>query len=563
MTHVILQSCCSDAACVSVCPVDCIHPAPGEPGFGTTEMLYIDPRSCVDCGACVDVCPVGAIVPDVALKELEAPFLDLNRLYFQSRKFQRSDRVLPDRRIELADREPLRVAVVGAGPAAMYAVEALLAQRNLASEVTVYERLPVPYGLARFGVAPDHVQTKQITSHFERTASRRGVTFNFNTTVGRDVSHSDLLKSHHAVLYAVGAPSDRRLDVPGEDLKGSHAATEFVGWVNGHPDHANREFDLSHPRAVVIGNGNVALDVARILTAEVDQLRATDISPRALDALAKSAVRQVDVIGRRGVAQAAFTAKELIELGSLDGVDVFAQPDEIALDPATQAVLAEPGQETAKFKAALVHEYAARPLRAGGRSIALRFLRSPSEILGNTKVSGVRLVRNELVAADGGVAVEHTEQFEDLDCGLVVRSVGYRGKLVPGVPFDPSKGTIPNSAGRVLDAETGETQVGVYTAGWIKRGPSGVIGTNRTCAAETVAAIVEDYLGGRLTATSARPPAVGDEAFGWDGWKQIDAAEVALGGQDRPRHKLTDWDSLVSVATGGGAATAKIEAGDE
>ena len=550
MPHVIRQSCCNDAACVPVCPVDCIHPAPGEPGFGTAEMLYIDPRSCVDCGACVEVCPVDAIASDASLAEHELPFVELNRVYFESRQFPRRERALPEPRVEIVERQPLRVAVVGAGPAAMFAVEALLAQRDLAAEVTVYERLPTPFGLVRFGVAPDHGRTKEIVGQFERTASRRGVTFHFNTAVGRDVRHADLAASHHAVLYAVGASSDRRLDVPGEDLAGSHAASDFVGWYNGHPDHAHREFDLSNPHAVVIGNGNVALDVARILLADVEQLRATDISPHALAALSESAVRHVDVIGRRGVAQAAFTAKELIELGDLDGIDVSARPDEVALDAASRVQLGQPGQEMARFKAALVDEYARRAHHGHGRSIRLRFLVSPTQIHGDAKVTGVRLVRNALVAVDGFVSAVPTEQVEDLACGLVLRSVGYRGEALPDVPFDPSHRTIPNSAGRVLRAETGETVAGVYAAGWIKRGPSGVIGTNKACAAETVAAIVEDYHSGRLEAPTRRPPVLAEEAFGWDGWKRIDAAETALGSSQRPRHKLIDWTSLVSVGTG-------------
>ncbi|MFE3060475.1 4Fe-4S binding protein [Nocardia sp. NPDC059239] len=548
MPHVITQSCCNDAACVSACPVDCIHPSPGEAGYKTAEMLYIDPAVCVDCGACVDVCPVDAISSDATLEQEDRAFIELNRLHYSARSYARRELPLPGLPVTVTEREPLRVAVVGAGPAAMFAIESLLSRRGLDATVNVYERLPVPFGLARFGVAPDHLRTKRVLRQFGRTASRRGVTFHFNTSVGRDVTHEQLAASHHAVLYAVGAPSDRRLDVPGEDLPGSHPATHFVGWYNGHPDHSGREFDLSHPRVVVIGNGNVALDVARILVSDLDGLRRTDISGRALELLAGSAVEEVLVVGRRGVEHAAYTTKELIELEHLRGVDVLAHPRETALDAVTTAMAHERGNEQLRFKIEIAQRYARRVRSNGRKSITLRYLASPVEVLGTDKATGIRLERNEILVDDAGnQRAVGTGEFEQIDCGLVLRSIGYRGEPIPGVPFDAATRRIPNTSGRVVDPE-GKPILGVYTSGWIKRGPSGVIGTNKTCAGETVAALLDDYLSGVLDTPSELPPVV-DDAFGWDGWLRIDAYERSSGSRERPREKVVDRLKLLELAT--------------
>ncbi|RYE44044.1 MAG: 4Fe-4S dicluster domain-containing protein, partial [Hyphomicrobiales bacterium] len=515
--HVINQSCCNDAACVSACPVDCIHPSPGEVGYGTTEMLFIDPSTCVDCGACVDVCPVDAITRDSELSPQELPFLELNRLHYASRSYPRRDLPLPVPRLTVEQREPLRVAVVGAGPAALFSVESILSRRGLDATVSVYERLPVPFGLVRSGVAPDHVRTKQVVKQFERTASRRGVTFHFNTEVGRDITHEQLVESHHAVLYAVGAPSDRALGIPGEELTGSHAATQFVGWYNGHPDHAHREFDLSHPRAVVVGNGNVALDVARVLVSDIDRLRRTDMSSHALEVLAESRVEEVVVIGRRGVAQAAYTTKELIELGHLPGVDVLADPREVRIDPISQSQLERAGSEALRFKTEIAERYARNSRTPGRRSIVLRYLTSPTAIDGDEGVKSIRVAHNRLVeTTEGTLTAVPTGTTETLDCGLVLRSVGYRGEPVSGVEFDRPSGRIPNVSGRVVDSASGEQVVGVYTAGWIKRGPSGVIGTNKTCAKETVDAIVDDYFAGKLKPPVRDEPTAPESSFGWE-----------------------------------------------
>jgi ferredoxin--NADP+ reductase len=552
VTHVIVRSCCNDASCVPVCPVNCIHPTPDEPGYGTTEMLYIDPDSCVDCGACVDECPVDAIVADYDLTELNERYLELNALHFTNPDAQGypGTPAKPARPTWDGEPAPLRVAIVGSGPSAFYAAETLLGVRGLDVEVHMFERLPTPWGLVRFGVAPDHHPTKAVTANFARTAAKPGFFFHLNVEVGTHITHEELLAHHHAVIYAVGAKSDRRLGVPGEDLTGSHAATDFVAWYNGHPDAADAVFDLSAERAVVVGNGNVALDVARILVSDPDDLARTDIAEHALAALRESKVREVIVVGRRGPAQAAYSTPELLELGHLAGVDVIVSSDGFEVDPATEAALAERPWETAATKLRIAREYAAAAPAGAERRIVLWYLASPVEILGDNRVTGLRIARNELVPGPDGVPVARTtDRTEDLECGLVLRSVGYRGLPVPGVPFDDARGTIPNDGGRV--------QPGVYTAGWIKRGPSGVIGTNKRCAEETVQALLADHAAGLLTSPvhgaehltellAQRQPDALDAA----GWRAIDTHERELGSKaGRPRAKLTSIDAMLAVAS--------------
>ena len=343
MPHVITQSCCSDGSCVYACPVNCIHPSPDEPGFATAEMLYIDPAACVDCGACVSACPVGAIAPDNRLAAEQLPFVALNAAYYPDRP---ADEKLPPTsklapvveapKIQPRAGHPLTVAIVGSGPAAMYAADELLTQRGV--RVNVFERLPTPYGLVRAGVAPDHQSTKRVTRLFDKITRRRGFRFYLNVEVGVDVSHAELLAHHHAVLYAVGAPNDRRLDIDGMELAGTGTATEMVAWINGHPEYTDLPVDLGHERVVLVGNGNVALDVARILTTDPDALARTDISDHALAALRRSKVTEVVIAARRGPAQSAFTLPELIGLTStcevvLDAADhELVQADLAAVD---------------------------------------------------------------------------------------------------------------------------------------------------------------------------------------------------------------------------------------
>jgi ferredoxin--NADP+ reductase len=309
MPHVITQSCCNDGSCVFACPVNCIHPSPDEPGFATSEMLYIDPVACVDCGACVSACPVGAIAPETRLEPKQLPFVEINASFYPERpanvKLPPTSKlapVIPAPEVR-ARRRPLRVAIVGSGPAAMYAADELLTQHGV--HVNVFEKLPTPYGLVRAGVAPDHQNTKRVTGLFDQVAGHRRFRFFLNVEIGRHLSHADLLAHHHAVLYAVGAPDDRRLDIDGMGLPGTGTATELVAWINGHPDFTDLPVDLGHERVVIIGNGNVALDVARVLASDPDDLARTDISDRALETFRSSAVREVVIAARRGPAQSA------------------------------------------------------------------------------------------------------------------------------------------------------------------------------------------------------------------------------------------------------------------
>jgi ferredoxin--NADP+ reductase len=371
----------------------------------------------------------------------------------------------------------LRVAIVGSGPAAMYAADELLTIPG--ARVDVYERLPAPYGLARFGIAPDHRRTRQVSRQLDQIARQPGLTMHLGIEVGKDVRHDELLGRHHAVIYAVGASSDRRLEIGGAELGGIPSATEFVAWYNGHPDAARRSFDLSSERVVVIGNGNVALDVARILTADPGALAATDIAADALRALRASRVTEVVVTGRRGPAHSAFTLPELIGLESLCNVDLLASPEDLVHAVGRDAVEDQ--------KLALLRTLPAQ----GGRSrrIRLRYSMSPTRFVGEGRVEGVEFDR--------------AGRREVLPAGLVLTSIGYRGVPMPDVPFDAQTGTIPNRAGRVIDPSNGEPVAGVYVAGWIKRGPTGFIGTNRSCALETVRALVEDWGAGEQLAAAA------------------------------------------------------------
>jgi ferredoxin--NADP+ reductase len=469
MPHVVTQPCCSDGSCVYSCPVNCIQPAPGSPDFLAAEMLYIDPHACVDCGACVASCPVSAIKPHTRLTEAEKPFLEINADYHRTRRERPFlAPVIPPLQVRRGG-EPLRVAIVGSGPAAMYAADEVLTIRG--ARVDMYERLPAPYGLARAGVAPDHARTRQVSRQFDVIRAQRGFRLHVGVEVGKDISHGQLSEDHHAVIYAVGAATDKRLTIPGSDLPGATSATELVAWYNGHPEQSARTFDLSHPRAVIIGNGNVALDVARMLTIDPDSLARSDIAPAALRALRDSRIEEVVVIGRRGPEDSAFTLPELVGLSATRGVDILIAPEELAHATNTSQKLE-----------------LLRGLPATGtnkRSIVLRYRRLARRVLGDGRVEAI-----ELAAPDASI--------ETLATGLVLSSIGYRGLPVPGLPFDESSGTVPNERGRVIDPGSGRPVIGVFVTGWIKRGPSGLIGTNRSCAQETVRALVGDYNAGLL-----------------------------------------------------------------
>ena len=435
----------------------------------------------------------------------------------------------------------LRVAVVGSGPAGFYAAAALLASDDPAVEVDLIERLPTPWGLVRLGVAPDHPNIKAVSRAFEKTAQQPGFRFLGNVEVGRDVTHAELRDLYDAVVYAVGAQTDRQLGIPGEDLPGSWAATEFVAWYNGHPDFQDLEFDLSHERAVVIGNGNVALDVARMLALTPEELAPTDTTDAAIAAINEAGVKEILVVGRRGPVQAAWTPVEVGELGEMAGADILVDAAQLELDEASAAEL-EAAPPTVKRNVEHLREYAAREPAGKRRAIRLRFLASPIAILGDGKVEAIELVRNELV---DGRAVP-TGERDVVECGIVFRSVGYRGVGLPDVPFDEATGTIPNEGGRV--------EPGLYAAGWIKRGPSGVIGTNKKDAAETVALLLEDARAGKLPPRGSGTleellAERGAEPVLYTGWESIDAAERTAGEpHGRPRVKLATWDELLAAA---------------
>ncbi|UGU28331.1 FAD-dependent oxidoreductase [Mycolicibacterium smegmatis] len=539
MPHVITQSCCSDGSCVYACPVNCIHPSPDEPGFATAEMLYIDPDACVDCGACVSACPVGAIAPDTRLEPRQLPFVEINAAFYPKRegKLPPTSKLAPVIEAPKITRDgPLTVAIVGSGPAAMYAADELLTQRGV--RVNVFEKLPTPYGLVRAGVAPDHQSTKRVTELFDRMAAQRGFTFYLNVEVGKHLTHADLLGHHHAVVYAVGAPNDRRLDIEGMDLPGTATATEVVAWINGHPDHTDLPVRLDHERVVIVGNGNVALDVARVLTSDPDALARTDISDHALAALRSSAVQEVVIAARRGPAASAFTLPELIGLTSTCDVVLDSADHDLVLrdlaqetDPLTRnklEILAKLGDASAPIT---------RP------RIRFAYQLTPRRVLSENQVTAVEF------------GVTGTDEVRTLDAGLLLTSIGYRGKAIADLPFDEDASVVPNDGGRVIDPATGAPVPGAYVAGWIKRGPTGFIGTNKSCAAQTVHHLVDDYNAGALTdpprkpsaldkLVRARQPDVVDAA----GWRAIDAAEIARGGDDRPRDKFTTVPEMLAVA---------------
>ncbi|MDR3660661.1 MAG: 4Fe-4S binding protein [Mycobacterium sp.] len=541
MPHVITQSCCSDGSCVFACPVNCIHPSPDEPGFATAEMLFIDPAACVDCGACITACPVGAIQPDTKLTEAQLPFIELNASFYPKYegKLPPTSKLAPVPDAPAVDRRPhgpLRVAIVGSGPAAMYAADELLTQRGV--RVNVFEKLPTPYGLVRAGVAPDHQSTKGVTRLFDQITQHRGLDFYLNVEVGRDITHAELLEHHHAVLYAVGAPNDKRLEIDGMDLPGTGTATEVVAWYNGHPEFSHLPVDLSHERAVIIGNGNVAFDVARILTTDPDLLARTDISDHALAALRDSKVHEVVIVARRGPIHSAFTLPELIGLTATCDVVLDAGDHELVKrDLETASDLLTRNKLEILTKLADSSAPASRP------RIRLAYQLTPARVLGSDKVTGIEFT------------VTGTDEVRQLDAGLVLTSIGYHGKAIRDLPFDDAAGVVPNDQGRVVDPVTGKPARGSYVAGWIKRGPTGFIGTNKTCAAHTVDRLVDDYNASRLGEPVAKPGALQGlirtrrpDVVDMNGWRAIDAAEIARGGADRPRDKFIDVSDMLTAA---------------
>jgi ferredoxin--NADP+ reductase len=452
---------------------------------------------------------------------------------------------------------PLRVAIIGSGPSGFYAAEHLQKQ-DIAVQIDMIERLPTPFGLVRGGVAPDHDKIKSVTKVYERIAQKPDFGFYGNVNFGKDVTLAELQARYHAIIYAVGAQTDRNLDIPGEDLPGSHAATEFVGWYNAHPDYRNYEFDLTQESAVVIGVGNVAMDVTRILARTYTELAQTDIADYALEALANSNIKTIYILGRRGPAQAAFTNPEIKELGEMPGADLIIAPEEVTLGDLSREELLENPDRTAEKNLQTMTLYAERAPEGKPRQIILRFLTSPVEILGDDRVTAIKVVKNELYRDERGkIRPRATDQTQVIPVGLVFRSVGYHGIPLPDVPFNESWGTIPNKQGRVLlKQDSEELMTGNYVVGWIKRGPSGVIGTNKPDSVETVNALLEDMEKDALLSPSLTTPDAlekllherGVQIVTYADWQTLDSIEQSRGeAQGRPRVKFSKIEDMLNA----------------
>jgi len=450
----------------------------------------------------------------------------------------------------------LRVAIIGSGPAGFYAAEALQkAAPGIA--IDLIDRLPTPFGLVRGGVAPDHPKIKSVTRVFDRIASQPGFRYLGHVQVGTDVTVEELRARYHVLLLCYGADADRALGIPGETLPGSHAATEFVAWYNGNPDYAGATFDLTAREVAVVGIGNVAMDVARILVKPTEALAATDLADHALKALAESSVRTIHIVARRGPVQAACTTPELREFGELDGVDVVVNPRDLELDAASEAELAAMEDRNPAKNLEVLREWAARPRTDAPRQVVFHFNVSPVSLAGTEHVTGLTVVRNRLESdGNGGVKAIATNETYDLPVGLVFRSVGYKGRALPGVPFDERKGVVPNIDGRVVEAPGSTTPVpGMYVAGWIKRGPQGIIGTNKLCATDTVTQVLADIAASAVPSLDSAVSTIdtllaerGVMVTSWADWQTLDKAEQARGtASGRPRVKLTNVQEMLDI----------------
>jgi ferredoxin/flavodoxin---NADP+ reductase len=446
---------------------------------------------------------------------------------------------------------PLRVAIVGSGPSAFYAADDLL-KKNLNIKVDMFEKLPVPFGLVRYGVAPDHAKIKNVTKVFEKIAQHPNFTFLGNVTVGKNITVFELRKFYDAVIFAIGAEADRHLGISGEDLVGSYTATEFVAWYNGHPDFQDHHFDFSQEVAVIIGQGNVAMDVARILCKTPDELKQTDITQHTLEILAESKIREVHVYGRRGPAQAAFTSPEIKEMGELADCYPVIDADDLRLNEASLKELEDPHNAGRKKNFEILsHLHTIQPNNRK-RKFVLHFRRSPIEIIGKGRVQKIRFEINHLVGEPNQQKVRGTGKYEEIDCGVLFRSVGYRGIPIKGLPFSDQAGIIPNQAGRVMDSE--QIYSGWYVAGWIKRGATGIIGTNKPDSEETVKSLLEDleHLNAcENPSTEAVLKFLKDRevrVVTFEDWKKIDAAEIARGVPlNKPREKFARITGMLSA----------------
>lgn len=449
--------------------------------------------------------------------------------------------------------------MIGSGPAGFYAVQALFQQKDLNVRVDMYDRLPMPFGLVRSGVAPDHPKIKSVAMLYDRLAADPAFRFFGNVEYGSDISLDELEERYHQVVFASGAQSDRTLQIPGEELAGTHSAHHFVAWYNADPEYAHEHFDFSADTAVVVGVGNVAADVARILCRMPENLEVTDIADHALDALRASSIKTVYVLGRRGPVQSSFSPPEIKELGELADCEASVPGADLDLDPDSTADLkAGSRQDRQKHDALAALRDRREPHKS--RKLILRFLVSPVEILGDDqgRVRAVKIVHNELYRDEyGSLRPRPTDEFETIEAGLIFRSVGYRGVPLPKLPFDRKRGTIPNDQGRVIQEQDGEPLTGLYVTGWIKRGPTGLIGANKGCAKETVERMMEDVAAG-LTFQPSHPEPEAIERLlaerqvpyvSYADWKRIDAHEVERGKPlGRPRVKLTDLDEILRIA---------------
>ncbi len=453
----------------------------------------------------------------------------------------------------------LNTAIIGSGPAGFYAAEHLFKNKDYSFTVDIYDRLPTPFGLVRSGVAPDHQKIKTVTRVFDKIAQNPGFRFFGNVEYGKDISLDDLKNHYHIIIFATGAQTDRKMNIPGEDLRGSYTATEFVAWYNGHPDYKDRKFDLSQEKVAIIGVGNVAVDVARILCRTREELEKTDIADYALEQLANSNVKEVYMIGRRGPAQAAFTNPELKELGNLDGADLILDEDEIEPDELTIKHMQEHEDKSVTRKLELLKEYSQSATGNKNKKLYIKFLLSPVEITGHddSTIKSLVLTENELYESeDGSVRCKSADKIVELDVGLVFRSIGYHGVPLAGVPFNESWGVISNEKGRIVDNENIHIE-GMYATGWIKRGPTGVIGTNKTDSAETVNSILEDINDEKLnTPESTDPESIenlimsrNDKIITYEKWLKVDDSEKLRGEKlGRPRLKYTDIDEIIDIA---------------
>lgn len=441
----------------------------------------------------------------------------------------------------------MRVAIIGSGPAGFYAAEALLRRTDAPVDVDMFERLPTPYGLVRGGVAPDHQKIKTVIRVFAGTAARPSFRFLGNVQLGRDVTVEDLRRHYHQIVYATGNEADRRLGVPGEGIPRCTPATVFVGWYNGHPDYRHAKFDFSVRRVAVVGNGNVAVDVTRILLRPRAELEPTDMAAHALEALRESQVREVYMIGRRGPAQAAFSPAELEELGTMEAVDPIVDPADLAgLDGP------EPGANVKILRA-----FAARPPRPDARKLHLRFLLSPTEVLADAAggVAGLLLERNRLeTRPDGSVAARGTGVIERIEVGMVLPAIGYAAERIPGVPYDEKARIIANEDGRVVDPVRRTVIPGEYVVGWARTGPQGLIGEHKRASAHVVSHMVADGAGLERRVLPPRDAIDGllrergVQLVSFDDWKRLDDVEVARGARrGAPRDKIVDVEAMLAI----------------